>query len=124
MRILQLSDLHLTREEQTAHDPDQELQWELEIAVRAAAKTGRIDIVFVTGDVAFSGSREEYGVATGLLRKITAAVNVPPEMVFVIPGNHDIDRAKTDTSRQRVMRSGLRDVKNLAEQDRLLREIA
>jgi len=49
------------------------------------------DLLFFTGDIAFSGKKEEYERAEDFIRKVAAAVRLPMERVFVIPGNHDID---------------------------------
>jgi predicted phosphodiesterase len=124
MRFLQLSDIHLTREENTTLDPDRELRWGLMTAAREVAKSGGVDAILVCGDVAFSGARDEYSVAGKLLRDLASELNVAVDMIFVIPGNHDIDLAKTDTSAQRTLRSSLRVFETAAERDKRLREIA
>ena len=55
--------------------------------------------IFVTGDVAFSGGARtpatgdgEYALATTWLTRLCGALHVPKERVFVVPGNHDVDR--------------------------------
>lgn len=53
-----------------------------------------IDFIFVTGDVAHGGKPEEYVAAEGFLRSVREVTGVPEERVFVVPGNHDVDRHK------------------------------
>ncbi|MFO0756900.1 MAG: tetratricopeptide repeat protein [Byssovorax sp.] len=51
------------------------------------------DIIVVTGDHTYHASPREYGVARGRLLDIARAVGLGPESVFVIPGNHDVQRS-------------------------------
>ena len=61
-------------------------------------KNGVPDLVFLTGDIAFSGHSEQYDQfnqqlyqpLTGLLGRDAA------ERIFIVPGNHDLDRKKHD----------------------------
>ncbi|MBX7224196.1 MAG: tetratricopeptide repeat protein [Blastocatellia bacterium] len=51
------------------------------------------DMVFITGDIAWAGAGEEYtDHAARFLDRLLAAAAVAKEQVFVIPGNHDVDR--------------------------------
>lgn len=50
-----------------------------------------LDLLLITGDIAFSGKREEYLRAEAFLGELMKATGVPPEKVFLVPGNHDID---------------------------------
>lgn len=52
-----------------------------------------IDALLVTGDVAWSGQREEYVVADAWLVGAARAAGLGPERVLVVPGNHDVDRS-------------------------------
>lgn len=55
----------------------------------------RPDLLLVTGDVASRGRREEYDGAFVFLERITAALGlVRSERVFLVPGNHDVDRTR------------------------------
>jgi hypothetical protein len=54
------------------------------------------DFVAFTGDVAYHGFPVEYELAAReLFDPLLAAAEVPKERLFVIPGNHDVDRKKT-----------------------------
>lgn len=65
--------------------------------------------VFVTGDIAFSGGardRNEYAVARTWLGEVAGSVGLGPDRVFVVPGNHDVDRtADHDKATVRLVQS-------------------
>jgi WD40 repeat protein len=69
----------------------------------------RPDFIFVTGDVAFSGGartpaagRSEYQLAADWIKKLQGTLAIPQERVFVVPGNHDVDRT-TDPDVRRML---------------------
>ncbi len=51
------------------------------------------DLIFATGDVAHSGQESEYQAAAVFFDALCAAAGVDKRRLYVIPGNHDIDRA-------------------------------
>ena len=56
-----------------------------------ATRIGPPDLIFVTGDIAFSGQPGQYQQAKEWLGRLTAAVGGTPRLLLV-PGNHDVDR--------------------------------
>jgi predicted phosphodiesterase len=53
----------------------------------------KIDFIVFSGDIAFSGKAEEYEKAREcLFTPLLAATGLRPERLFIIPGNHDLDR--------------------------------
>lgn len=56
-----------------------------------AKRIGPPDLIFVTGDIAFSGQPGQYQQAKEWLGRLTAAVGGTPRLLLV-PGNHDVDR--------------------------------
>ena len=52
------------------------------------------DLIFVTGDIAFSGNREEYAIANEFMRNLSSATSVQTDRIFCVPGNHDVDRSR------------------------------
>ena len=53
----------------------------------------KIDFVIFSGDVAFGGKPEEYQVAKEqFFQPILEACGLEPEQLFIVPGNHDLDR--------------------------------
>ena len=88
IRYLHISDLHLTNKKLSAFkDIERAFFNDLD-------KIGtNIDLVFITGDIAFSGKNEEYQLAKEWIEsKLLKALNLTWESIFVVPGNHDVER--------------------------------
>jgi predicted MPP superfamily phosphohydrolase/Flp pilus assembly protein TadD len=83
-----LSDLHVR-----ASGPGERFLEALrgDLEARAGERT---DALLVSGDVAWSGQREDYVAADAFLVRAARAVGLDPDRVFVIPGNHDVDRSE------------------------------
>ncbi|MCP4662860.1 MAG: metallophosphoesterase, partial [bacterium] len=103
---LHLSDLHFGHGP-TEHGWNQVLVLDtLKTTVKEARSKGEwppIDLILVTGDVAFSGggrpgqagqANDEYQRAADWLNQVAAGAGLGPEAVFVVPGNHDVDRSR------------------------------
>lgn len=60
------------------------------------SELGNADAVIVTGDIAYSGQREEYQEATDWLVRLCDAAGCERLSVFVVPGNHDVDWSEVD----------------------------
>lgn len=55
----------------------------------------KIDFIVFSGDVAFSGQSEEYQTSKKeFFKPILKACGLGPEKLFIVPGNHDLDRSK------------------------------
>ncbi|MDQ1355017.1 MAG: hypothetical protein QG657_5326, partial [Acidobacteriota bacterium] len=93
--ILHLSDIHFKRKK----DEDDKafrktVQQRLMEAVTGHAKNrGNPDFVVITGDIAFSGKKEEYDEAFTFLSGLKEVLPKGTEFLAV-PGNHDVDREK------------------------------
>ena len=94
LNILHLSDIHFKYTlDGTVHDLDYDVRNELEIDVRQIIKqSGPIDAILVTGDIAFAGKADDYEVARKWLASLCKLIGCKAEQVWVVPGNHDIDR--------------------------------
>lgn len=58
-------------------------------------KRGRgVDLIFVTGDIAQSGSDAEYRLAEEFLGRLCQTLGLPRSAVFMVPGNHDVFRPR------------------------------
>lgn len=91
--FLHLSDIHFSHRSSTSYDPDLDLRRELVAdAVRMKEKVKVCSGILVSGDIAFSGKSDEYSKARDWLREICRTLDCPEEAVWVIPGNHDVDR--------------------------------
>ncbi len=50
------------------------------------------DLIFVTGDIANRGADKEYEAASGFFDRLLVAAGLSKQRLFVVPGNHDVDR--------------------------------
>lgn len=94
MLILHVSDIHFRSPDclDPANDPEQPYRTALLNDVRARARIGQVDAIFVTGDIAFGGITAEYAAAMAWLTTLAEAARCTLDRVFVVPGNHDVDR--------------------------------
>ena len=90
---LHLSDLHLRAGDQ--YDQQVALSSLLRDLVEIIEQ-GRqeFEVIFVTGDIAYSGRADEYEVATKFFRDLSSATTVPMDRIYCVPGNHDVDRSR------------------------------
>jgi len=121
--LVHLSDIHFTRASGVSvHDLDKNVRNELVLdATKFAKEIGPVTGVLITGDIAFSGSKAEYDHATGWLQGFCRAIGCPAENVWVVPGNHDVDRQRTKRKVTRTLHQGIRE--EGSDVDRELREI-
>ena len=52
------------------------------------------DLIFATGDIAQNGKAKEYESATKFFDDLLDAAGLNRDRLFIIPGNHDVDRKK------------------------------
>ena len=92
---LHLSDLHLRAEERHAWNEDIVLRKLVEDVTERREQDGlRPDLILVSGDIAYSGAPAEYGLARAFFDDLLEATGLPKERLFVVPGNHDVDRKR------------------------------
>ena len=59
------------------------------------------DFIIFSGDIAFSGEREQYERAyQDLFEPILKATKLTADELFIVPGNHDLDRSKLKSLRR------------------------
>ena len=64
-----------------------------------------IDLIIFSGDIANKGKKEEYdSVITHLLDPLLEITGVPPSRLFIIPGNHDLDRTSFELLPEAILR--------------------
>ena len=91
VRFLHISDIHLRPQRVKRYDQDRVLQGLISFLERDRADFA-LDLIFVTGDLAQSGKPDEYDLVLDFLRKVMEVTSVPAERVFIVPGNHDVNR--------------------------------
>ena len=64
-----------------------------------------VDLVAFTGDLADWGHETDYPLGIDLLQRTCRALEVAPDRLFVVPGNHDIART-TEEAAWRAVRDG------------------
>jgi 3',5'-cyclic AMP phosphodiesterase CpdA len=108
--FLHLSDIHFSKRSGRAGDLDEDLRRELEADALGVRRTfDHFTGILVSGDIAFSGQSAEYDTAKSWLNRLCAALGCPPEDVWVVPGNHDVERAEVWGSfGLQLVRAGLR----------------
>ncbi|KJV07562.1 metallophosphoesterase [Methylocucumis oryzae] len=52
------------------------------------------DLIFITGDVVFSGKSDEYQVAEEFCKQLLTITGLSKQQLFIVPGNHDVDRTE------------------------------
>jgi hypothetical protein len=95
MRLLHLSDIHFRTPdcENLATDINQPYRTLLvQDVVERCREGGAVDAILVGGDIAFKGDPAEYKVARAWLLGLARQCGCPPEGIYVVPGNHDVDR--------------------------------
>ncbi len=55
-----------------------------------------IDLICITGDIVYSGQKAEFDLAVDLINQILEVSYCKAENLFIVPGNHDVDRTKID----------------------------
>ena len=56
------------------------------------------NFIAITGDISFSGNPDEYQQAKEFLDDLLESTGLTKERLFVVPGNHDVDRSVISTS--------------------------
>ena len=95
--FVHLSDIHFGQEtggNRRIHDDVKECLIEDVQCIARNLETGRATGIIVTGDIAFSGSQHEYRDAAHWLDRVANAAGCAKHRIQLVPGNHDIDRAK------------------------------
>lgn len=122
--LVHLSDIHFTGSSGTSvHDLDSEVRNEiLRDAATVTKELGGATGVLVTGDIAFSGQHAEYDRAASWLLELCRAIGCPDENVWVVPGNHDVDRKIANSKVTKTLHESVR-AKHGPALDKELREI-
>ena len=98
--FLHLSDIHFRAgESQTEFDRVQaDLRNEMELQLEQIFRSTKATGILITGDVAFGGKEEDFEIARAWLEHLTDLLHCGIDDVWVVPGNHDVDRDVVDAS--------------------------
>jgi calcineurin-like phosphoesterase family protein len=125
LTFIELTDIHFSgRPAGSPHELDSRLRNELmRDASDYASKIGPLAGVLVCGDIAYSADPTQYGQASDWLRDLCLKLRVRSDLVWVIPGNHDVQHARTKSPQERRIRARLRELTGAsldAELERIL----
>jgi len=117
---LHLSDVHFGHRD-PGHRWDQQLVLDSlnkDIASHGGRAVPTPNAILVTGDVAFSGSSDEYTTARTWLLDVAGYLSLSAAEIFIVAGNHDVDRTV-----DKKKRSAARLVQRLREGKESLDEV-
>ena len=84
---------------------------------------GDVDAMLVSGDIAFRGIAEEYAAATKWLESLATSVGCNKRRIYVVPGNHDVDRSIFTTNpRARDVVQSIKEAGDNGVRNRILTE--
>ena len=91
LKILHLSDFHF----KTGNVSQDIVLSSLSKKIEEICKTEiKPNLLIITGDIAYSGMKQEYILAKEFINKIAVFCEIEIDNIFIIPGNHDVDRSK------------------------------
>lgn len=102
--------LHLSDWHQTGKEFDRQvlldgLLKDIEFRTSISPDLANIDFIVFSGDVAFSGKANEFMLAKNdLFKPLLEVSGLSPHRLFIVPGNHDIDRASLKAISQQISR--------------------
>lgn len=96
MLLLHISDIHFREPICTNPDTDPDRPYRTRLVQdvqKRVEQLGPVGAILLGGDVAFKGHPKEYEAAQIWIKELAQASGCPLERVFVVPGNHDVDRS-------------------------------
>ena len=91
-RILHLSDLHISKDNNPANSSIfNALLKQIEKDINNGISP---EIVVISGDIANRGTANEYSIVKEFLDRLLDMLGLLNENIFMVPGNHDVDRTK------------------------------
>ena len=101
MLMLHISDIHFKSPEclDQSQDPDLPVRTRMmrDLAQQVAA-LGEVGAILIGGDIAYKADPQEYQTAWNWIQELAGISGCPKERIFVVPGNHDVDRQKIRNS--------------------------
>lgn len=96
MLMLHISDIHFKSPDclDPWMDPDSSIRTRMMRDLgEQVQKLGDVGAILIGGDVAFKAAPDEYQAARAWIQQLSDISGCPKERIFVVPGNHDVDRA-------------------------------
>lgn len=95
MLFLHISDIHFRSPDCLDPFTDPEFPIRTHIMrdlAQQIVERGNVEGILVGGDIAFKAAADEYVTAWKWLQQLAEISGCPKERIFVVPGNHDVDR--------------------------------
>jgi len=95
MLMLHISDIHFKSPDclDPGMDPDSPIRTRMmRDLTEQVQKLGNVGAILIGGDVAFKAAPDEYQTARAWIQQLAEISRCPKERIFVVPGNHDVDR--------------------------------
>ena len=90
---LHISDIHLSIQPKHVYDEKIVLDELLKDISNCIQKSDlHPEFIVVTGDISNSSKPEEYSLAKNFFDDLLKITNIAKDRIFIVPGNHDIDR--------------------------------
>lgn len=104
IRFLQFSDIHFLFCEETEDDYAQMRIRFIEDLENVKMQFGFVDFVLICGDIACKGQKEEFDKAKHFIELVSKALetNGKRPNIFMVPGNHDINRKSYEVTRNHL----------------------
>ena len=95
MEANSLTWLHFSDFQIGSSSKDAALDGFLKDVSRLVQKEGlRPDLIFFTGDLTFSKKKDQFELTRDFFTKLLDITEVEPDRLFLVPGNHDLDRSR------------------------------
>jgi predicted phosphodiesterase len=92
---LHVSDFHFGSG--SSYDRNVVLDALIEVVERYRKRGRKPDLIFATGDIGSRGQASDYELAGTFFDSLLAAADVEKSRLFIVPGNHDVDRTKVQS---------------------------
>jgi len=95
LSFIHLSDIHFVKSSDDPSDIDKDLRDAIinDLEINGKENLKNVAGILVTGDIAFSGNRNEYEIAKEYLNRVCDVFHISPSDVYCVPGNHDVNQA-------------------------------
>jgi len=99
---LHLSDFHIEPDERHNTSPIfKALKNDIEKLMEEYSISS-FDFIIVTGDLGYSGENNDYKEVESLLDSILGYTNTPRKNLFIVPGNHDVNRKIVENQKDQI----------------------
>lgn len=124
-QLLHISDIHIDTNKN--FDRSTVLDPLIKRVIKDKGEGFEPEIIVVTGDIACAGKKEEYEHAKRFFDDLLKATDLPKERLFLVPGNHDVDREryrKSDVPKYDNMRDLNTELENREFRDDLFKGLS